>query len=112
MNTPDHWETVAIIQNPERKEFWKEVFGGDRAPIKSIFMRRADLPGHKRALIYELDLAALSAQQRASLVLHISKQFGYTVREVEADLDTQGMPILASDVIVSSSDSTSIALLN
>lgn len=99
-NTVNDWKTIAIIHNPDRKQFWKEVFGADIAPVKSFAMTRANLPGYPRALIYKLDLKALSPEIRARLVNHLSTRWNLTPAEVESDLEKTGMPILAEDVTI------------
>lgn len=99
-NTVNDWKTIAIIHNPDRKQFWKEVFGADIAPVKSFAMIRANLPGHPRALIYELDLKALSPEIRARLVNHLCVHWNMMPAEVEAELEKTGMPILAEDVTI------------
>jgi hypothetical protein len=128
MNTPENWETFATIraepsptdgasptagtqatQASERAAWWHEVFGGDRAPIKSIFPYRANLPGKPGALVYEMDLKALTPEMRERLVHSIARRFGQNPAFVEFDLDNVGCPILADDVVVST---TNIGLLS
>jgi hypothetical protein len=119
MNTPENWETFATIRaSSERAPWWHEVFGGDRAPIKSIFPYRANLSeapngptasaGKPGALVYEMDLQALTPEMRERLVQFIAKRFGQNPAFVEFDLDNEGCPILADDVVVST---TNVGLL-
>lgn len=109
MNTQERWETVATIKpEAERAAWWQEVFGGDRAPIKSILTHRANLPGKPNALIYELDLRALTPEMRERLVASIAKRFGLNPAFVESGLDNEGVPVLADDVTAST---TNIGLL-
>lgn len=109
MNTPETWKTFATIRpQAERAAWWLEVFGGDRCPIKSILPHRASLPGHPNALVYELDLAALTPEMRERLVASIAKRFNLSPAFVEFDLDNEGVPVLADDVVVST---TNVGLL-
>lgn len=86
MNTPEHWETFATIKpDSERAGWWREVFGGERAPIKSILSHRANLPGKPDAL-------------------SIAKRFGLDPALVEFDLDSVGCPVLADDVTASTTN--------
>jgi hypothetical protein len=80
MNIPENWETFATIRaDSDRAESWREVFGGDRCPVKSILPARANLPGKPDALIYEMDLAALTPKMRERLIQSIAKRFSLTM---------------------------------
>jgi hypothetical protein len=108
MNTQTNWKTVAVIHNPERLKFWQDVLDGDRAPIKSIFTISVHVPdgngGTHQTDAYFLDLNAITPEQREKLIRAIAKRFVIPVDEVERAIDDQGVPILAEDVSVSSSD--------
>ena len=105
MNTQDDWRTTARVTNPERKVFWQSIFGGDTVPIVSFIPKMANLPGFDNPQhIYELDLKAITDDQRVRLVNAIARKFDMTVEAVDAGLDDHGVPILLSDVIVSSTD--------
>lgn len=112
MNTHDNWQTKAIIrEDRERVAFWKPVFNyGDHEdlilPIRSIIPVRAKLPDMPDpVLAYELDVKALNIEQKSRLVEAIAARFGYTPKDVEYGLVTEGCPILAEGVTVISSDS-------
>jgi len=104
MNTIDDWKTVGQIDNPERKSLWEHVFGGDQVPLKSIIPQYANVAGKSHVLIYELDLNVLTPAQSERLVAAIIDKFGAGREEVEKELKTNGMPVLASDVTVTSRD--------
>jgi hypothetical protein len=104
MNTPTNWKTTAKINNPERLAFWQEVFGGDTVPIYSFVPSVADLPGIPGAAVYMLDLGAITADQRQRLIAGIARKFDLSIEEVTAGLYAHGVPILADDVSVSSTD--------
>lgn len=109
MNTVDNWQTIARIHNPERAEWWQEVFDGDTCPVTSIIPRWGDFPGIGTAQFYSLDIRAISAEQKRKLILSIADKFKLTVEEVTTDIEMVGVPILAADVVVSSSDFRHIA---
>ena len=109
MNTPENWETFATIRaDNDRAAAWREVFGGDRLPVKSILPGRANLPGKPDALIYEMDIRALTPEIRERLITSIATRFGQDLAFVEANLDREGCPVLADDVVVST---TNVGLL-
>lgn len=110
-NTINEWKTKARITNPDRLALWQAVFGGDEVPIVSIVPQIGSFPGVGEQRFYSLDLKAISAEQRQRLVLSIADKFNLTVDEVAADIDRVGVPILASDVIVTSSDFRQVAAL-
>jgi hypothetical protein len=103
MNTKDNWQTTATIHDEHRVAVWGSIFPGAVVPIKSILPSRADLPGHPDALVYFLDLNAITDEQRQKLIEALAALFGLTEDEVRNDLP-RGVPILADDVIVSSTD--------
>jgi hypothetical protein len=105
MNTQTEWKTTARVSNPERKIFWESVFSNDRVPIVSFVPQMAVLPGfNEPQKIYMLDLKAITDECRQRLVQAIAKKFGIPASEVARDLDSHGVPILASDVSVMSTD--------
>jgi len=105
MNTQQEWQTTATVHNPERKAFWEDVFGEDRVPIVSFVPQTANLPGFDEPqAVYMLDLKAISDKQRDKLVHTIAQKFDLPATFVAENLDIQGVPILASDVSVRSTD--------
>ena len=90
-----------ILESSPRYADWVKVFGDNRAPITSPMPHQASLPGIPNALVYWLDLKAITSEQRARLVAHISERFGIPPDEVERDLDRDGVPLMAADVHVS-----------
>lgn len=108
-NTINDWQTVARVHDPERIKWWQEVFDGDTCPVTSIVPRWGDFPGIGTAQFYNLDMKAITAEQKQKLILSIADKFKLTVKEVATDIDMVGVPILASDVVVSSSDFGHIA---
>lgn len=104
MNTPTNWQTTARISNPDRLAFWQEVFGGDTVPIQSILPSQTSVPGYPVALIYLLDLKAITLEQRLKLIAGIANKFDLPIEQVAAEMEEHGCPILADDVAVSTTD--------
>jgi hypothetical protein len=104
-NTKTDWKTRATVHDPERRAFWEEIFGGDEVPVVSFLPKLEVLPGYDRPqMCYMLDLKALSDEQRHRLVGALADKFGMSPEFVADNLEEHGVPILASDVSVSSTD--------
>lgn len=95
---------MATVRDPERKRDWEAMFGTDTVPIKSPLPDWAVVPGVGRTLVYELNLAVITAAQRERLVEYVTARFGYAATEVEDRLDAEGMPILSNEVVVTGYD--------
>lgn len=105
MNTQEKWDTTAKVTNPERQVFWQDIFGTNELPIVSIVPQLANLPGFdKPQSVYMLDLKAITTEQRQMLIVAIARKFAIPTNEVSQELDNMGVPILASDLLVSTSD--------
>lgn len=87
------------ITDPERAKDFAAVFGRTTVPVTSFFPTRANLPGKPGALIFLLDLARLTPDERARLIAHLAQRFGLAPADVAQDLDAQGVPILADSCI-------------
>lgn len=94
--------TTVTIHDGERRAEWLAIFGTDTLPVKSPIPTRVNLPGIPNALVYEIDLAAISADQRQRLVAHTAAKFDCSPDYVDANLERLGMPVLAQDVTVTS----------
>jgi len=92
------------VTDPERKAEWEGIFGTATVRVKSPFPTLADLLGRSDSMIFELDLEAITPEQREKLVAHIAERFSIPVAEVEALLDDHGVPILAEHCVVSGID--------
>lgn len=82
-----------------RAAAWEHVFGGLSVPlvgVNTILM----MGPHGMREFYQVDVAALTAEQRARLVDHIAEKFTMPRQEVETGIDdpTRGLPILVEDV--------------
>ncbi|NJN53568.1 MAG: hypothetical protein HC804_01730 [Anaerolineae bacterium] len=97
--------TFAKVTDPERAERWREVFGTDEVAIMSPVPSHANLPGFDEPqLVYRMDLSVVTPEARARLVQQTAERFGLDTAVVDADLEREGMPILAEHVIVTSTD--------
>jgi len=103
-NDPDDWKTTGQVTNPERAEVWRRIFDTDSIPLVSFVPQRGDLPGKPDALFYMLDLKVITTEQRARLVEVTAERFKLDPAFVEANLDKIGVPVLADDVHVLSTD--------
>lgn len=103
MNTKAKWTTTATIRDPERGEFWLDVMGGDTVPIVSVMTQKVTVSDRGAVDAYMLDLNAISDEQRERLIQAIALKFRIPLVEVRVDID-DGVPVLAENVIVSSSD--------
>lgn len=108
MNRVGDWRTTARILEPIRAEVWRGIVGGDMVPIVSIVPERVSLPGHCDAIVYMLDLKALDAGQRERLVEFLADKFEQDSQFVEDNLDAEGVPVLADDVVATSTDRVQI----
>jgi hypothetical protein len=91
--------TATIRKGSPREQEWLKVLGGNVAILRSPIPTWRTLPSGN-ALCFELDLQALTGDQRKRLVQHLAEKFSVPAEEVEADLGTIGVPILDEDVTV------------
>lgn len=97
--------TFAKAIDPERARLWREIFGSDEVEIISPLAIWASLPGFDLPqLVFGLYLEALSPEARHALVAYTAKRFGMDAAFVEANLEREGMPILAEHVTVTCTD--------
>lgn len=80
---------------------WMKVFGTDAVTVQSPIPLMIELPDGRREEAYLLDLRSLDSTVRAKLVHHIADRFGIPDNQVAAEIDRQGVPILAKDVAIS-----------
>jgi hypothetical protein len=85
----------------DREPLFREVFGDNRVPIETPIGEYALLPGLTGPqMIFKLALDQITPEQRARLVASLAQRFGYPESEVDSELDTHGVPILARDASV------------
>ncbi|TXH50443.1 MAG: hypothetical protein E6Q97_20435 [Desulfurellales bacterium] len=97
--------TGILAETSSRYAAWREIFGSNEAPLKS-FAARWYKTQKGVMYMYELDLEALSTEQRQRLEAHLCRKFKIGVDDVRENLRRVGMPILADDVVVLSTDMT------
>lgn len=119
-NTKDQWLTTATVYDEERAALWARVFPQPNretpaVPIVSIIPILVEVPGsYVRAehdtpqRAYQLDLRAITTRQRMRLVEELADRFELEPADVDRDLDKVGVPILATDVVVHSSDQSQV----
>lgn len=92
--------TATIREGSAREQDWLDVFGANEVTLKSPLPHLASAPGVPKALFFDLDLAALTDEQRGRLIAHLAQRFQVPEQEVAQDLDQEGCPILDEDVVV------------
>lgn len=92
---------TATITNPERAAEWEALLDTTTVHIRSPIPQPASLPGHPKAMIYELDLALITDEQRQRLIQHFHLKFGVPKDTIMQTLNEIGVPILTDDCIVS-----------
>ena len=94
------WKAYLNFQSP-RLATWVRILGDRYAqvPLCDPKIVRAKL-GETEAEVYQLDVEKLSPAQRGKLIAWISETFGDPIDEVQAELERNGFPIRAEDVVV------------
>jgi len=93
--------TLTLSECDVRARQWLFVFGRlCDIPITGYLPQHARLPGMGKELVYLLDLARVTPDERARLVSVIAERFDMDEAEVELNLDASGCPILAEGVMV------------
>ena len=93
---------TVTVQDPDRAEKFRSVFGTTSVPIKSMIPEYANLPGFDEPqLVYLLDVDRITSEQFARLVAHVSLEFGLPAHEVEHGIIAGGFPILAKGTTTS-----------
>jgi len=89
---------VVTVDNQKRMDDWVSMFDTVTVHVTSPIPKEAFLPGFDEPqLIYELDLALITKQQRQKLVGYLSKKFGIPMAQVDREIEAHGVPILAAD---------------
>jgi hypothetical protein len=104
MNSKTRWTTTLKFLDGPRRDIFAAVFPDAIVPIQSVAPIKADLPDHPNADVYMLDLDAISDGQRTALIFTLAKRFGASMQEVQQEMSSKGVPILAEGVSVLSND--------
>lgn len=97
--TVELWQAILNPRGPHY-ESWHQVFGESHIPLKSCKPSLATLGEESNVEVYLLDLSALTLPQRSHLLGIVAKKFGVPIYEVEAEINRNGFPIRAADLIV------------
>ena len=89
----------------ERGAEFEQIFGTRTVHVCSPFPTMAHLEGKVEAeSVYMLDLEMLTAEQRSKLINHVAQKFSADPAAVEAAINALGLPIRASDTVVTVSN--------
>ncbi|MGJ3241131.1 MAG: hypothetical protein ACFE0Q_20645 [Anaerolineae bacterium] len=96
-----HDFTVTIYDTSDRADMWFRIFGNLTVPVQSFIPHCATLPGFDEPQrVYMLKLDAISDEERERLIDEIAQKFNADRETVATVLASDGMPILASDCII------------
>jgi hypothetical protein len=89
----------------ERGDEFKSIFGTNVVHVCSPFPTMAHLEGKAEAeSVYMLDLEMLTVEQQGKLIVHLANKFSADPAAVEAAVMALGLPIRASDTVVTVSN--------
>lgn len=92
--------TATIRSDSPRAASWLAVYGSLTVPLRSATPVLASAPGISSGQFYQIDLDALTREQRKRLVAHLMQTFHLSVGEVKAHLVEVGCPLLADDLTI------------
>jgi len=93
-------EAVISHDNP-RAQDWIEVFGTNRAPVVSPFVRLAELPGGNVRACYFVEVERLAPDVIERLVAFAARRFGGTADDHRRELAERKLfPLVADDVSI------------
>ncbi len=83
----------------ERVEEFTAIFGGPTVPVTSI--QPEELVANKKtAMVFYIDLNAITEEQRGRLVAHLAQKHGLTPDWVDYSLNLTGFFIIAQNVLI------------
>jgi hypothetical protein len=89
------------INNPQRRLEWLDMLDAACLHVKSVIPELAMMPGFDEPQpVYYVDLDCLTPQQRQRLTRHLSARLSLSVEQVERQLETENIPILALDCVL------------
>lgn len=91
---------VTVSRDSERAKDFEATLGTTTVPVLSPVPFRANLPGKPNELVFMLDLGELTDEQKEKLTRFLAARFELDYWEVARDLESHGVPILASDCSV------------
>ncbi len=96
--------TATISKDSPRYEEWLDVLGTDTVQVKGWLLPEWAIVLGEKKLVWQLDLDQLTEEQMGRLISHIARKFSIERREVVETIRQIGVPLLAEDLIVSSTD--------
>jgi hypothetical protein len=94
-------ECYAIATNQERLSIWKRVFPPDgKLPVHGPALRGQGEFPDGRSPFYMLDMTRVTPEQKQAIIKEMAQKFHLRESEVAADIERQGVPVKASDVVV------------
>jgi hypothetical protein len=80
---------------------WFRIFGHNSVPLISPEKKLATLGEEKDIEVYLLNLRGMTLNQRARLLGFIANKFNEPIFTVQKEIERDGFPIRANDVILS-----------
>lgn len=88
------------IIDPARKDLFMSIFGRSTVSVISPVPVRAELERRGIQFVYMLDLNEITSEEKERLIGTLANTFGSSEEEVRSELNTMGLPIIASGCIV------------
>lgn len=92
--------TATISDTAARASTWERVFGVLTVPILSPVTEKARVHGLGVKDVYRLNWRLLDSAAQRRLVEHLALEFRCTQVEARRVLETEGLPLLADDCMV------------
>jgi hypothetical protein len=80
-----------------RGERWQQLYGTDTLPVVSLRPERASVGGEAGQFILEVDLDALTQDEREAVARGVATARGLSLEEVEHILLEQGLPVVVDE---------------
>lgn len=90
-----------IDPNCERAEWWRHCYGSLDVPLLSPIPEWRRGPDGTPQRFFKVDMRRLTDEQRERVAAFVADKFSVPIDDVRADMERDGIPILADDVIVS-----------
>jgi hypothetical protein len=84
----------------ERIEEFTAIFGGPTVPVTSVQPEELVNAEWKTAMVFYLDLNAITQEQRGRLVAHLAQKHNLTADWIEYSLNLTGFFIVAQNIII------------
>jgi len=90
-----------VHEDSERANDFMKVFGRLEECGTSFISELANLPRFDEPqYVFMIDLSELSYDERIRLADHLSERFGVALSEIDAQIAKRGVPILASEGVI------------